>query len=294
MPRTGIMLAYPYEPKRLSQWASTGPAYGYIQPKLDGIRCRSILMNETATLLSSEENEFHSLPTLSKILSAFSSHYGRDLELDGELYLSNGNFQRLCSLAKRNTPSEEEFLVEYHIFDVFDPYNEDLSQEDRFDLRQKVFDSLNSMSEFCSEFIREVPTFKVPLLEESINPILASFIESGYEGFILRKADAPYYRKRTTTMLKMKPRKEDSYKIVGFVEEISIEGTPKGSLGSLQLTDGTGETFSVGTGSFLTRENRNLLWETRESLLGKTATIKYQDLTSDRKVPRFPALISIS
>ena len=288
------MLAYPYEPKRLAQWAGTGPGYGYIQPKLDGIRCRTVLLNGTATLLSSEENEFHSLPTLSKILSAFSSHYGRDLELDGELYLSNGTFQRLCSLVKRNTPSEEEFLVEYHIFDVLDPFDEALDQESRLELRQKVFESLSSMSEFCSEFIREVPTFKVFLEEDYIDPILANFIEAGYEGFILRKADAPYYRKRTTTMLKMKPRKEDSYKIVGFEEEISIEGKPKAALGSLLLTDGTGARFSVGTGSFLTRDMRIALWVNRSELIGRTATIKYQELTSDRRVPRFPALISIS
>ena len=36
--RTGIMLCYPFEEKRLNKW---NPPY-IIQPKLDGERCRAV------------------------------------------------------------------------------------------------------------------------------------------------------------------------------------------------------------------------------------------------------------
>lgn len=116
-------------------------------------------------------------------------------------------------------------------------------------------------------------------------------IELGYEGIIVRHNMAPYQRKRSTLVMKFKPKKSDGYKIIGYEEEISIEGVPKGSLGSLQCKSGDGNVFSVGTG--FSRDQRDQLWQVREGLNGKVAKVKYQHITSGRKVPRFPVFVEV-
>ena len=85
-------------------------------------------------------------------------------------------------------------------------------------------------------------------------------------------------------MLKLKPENSDSFEIVGFAEEMSLEGQPKGRLGSFACVTLEGETFSVGTG--FTHKQRQKYWMVRESLIGKWIKIRYQDLTEDRQVPK--------
>ena len=102
---------------------------------------------------------------------------------------------------------------------------------------------------------------------------------------------APYVRKRSTWVMKFKPKKEDSYEIIGYQEEISKDGIPKDRLGALVCKSGDGNTFNVGTGfDELTRE---ALWYCKEDLIGSTARVQYQHLTSGNKVPRFPVFVEI-
>jgi len=92
-------------------------------------------------------------------------------------------------------------------------------------------------------------------------------------------------------VMKFKPKKEDTYVIIGFNEEYSVEGTPKGRLGSLDCASGDGDTFSVGTG--FSDDQREALWRIRESLPGAIARVQYQHLTAGKKVPRFPVFVEI-
>jgi len=124
---------------------------------------------------------------------------------------------------------------------------------------------------------------------EGIMRIYDNLINLGYEGIIVRHYAGPYERKRSTLVMKFKPKKEDEYEIVGVVEEMSIHGSPKGRLGALILNSGDGHTFNVGTG--FSEDDRVRLW--KEELVGNVCKIQYQHLSSGRKVPRFPVFISI-
>jgi DNA ligase-1 len=118
-----------------------------------------------------------------------------------------------------------------------------------------------------------------------------SIINLGYEGIIIRHAQAPYERKRSTMIMKFKPKKEDDYEIVGYEEEISIEGRPKNTLGSLLCKSNDGNTFNIGTG--FSKDQREHLWRVRETLPTRIAKVKYQHLTSGKQVPRFPVFVEI-
>jgi hypothetical protein len=75
--------------------------------------------------------------------------------------------------------------------------------------------------------------------------------------------------------MKFKPKKRDTYLCIGYKEEISEAGNPKGSLGAIILSSGDSE-FSVGTG--FTYEQRQRLWADRNKLVGKQVTISYQHI----------------
>ena len=274
MSRTGIMLCYPFEEQRLEKWGNKF----LIQPKLDGDRCRAIIGKDGhATLLSSEANIINSVPHIVDQLEQMGL---ANIELDGELYTHGTTHQVIHGTVGRTVNLHPEFEnICYYIFDY-------VSLESQY---KRILNLPKLIKE--TDNIKIVETQFGEGLEQVMHG-LEYYTENGYEGVVLRSLDNLYVRKRSTQMMKFKPRKSDYYTIVGYEEEISITGEHKNSLGALILSSEAGEIFNVGSGSFLTRDNRRVLWEQRESLRGQIAHIKYQHLTS-RHVPRFPVLIDI-
>jgi ATP-dependent DNA ligase len=272
--RTGIMLCYPFSEERLNKW----PKPWLVQPKLDGDRCRAIFNSEgRVKLLSSEENVISSVPHITQELEDMGL---RDIELDGELYHHGASHQTIHGTVARTVNLHPEHMqVEYHVFDYVAPNS------------QLIRSGLLAENLRQTDHIKLVQTRPAENIEHIMN-LMALYQEQGYEGIVVRNITYPYMRKRSTGMMKWKPRKSDYYVIVGYEEEVSINGDPKGSLGALLLEGEGRERFKVGSGSFLTRENRQQLWLIKESLIGKIAHVKYQHLT-ERHVPRFPVLIEV-
>lgn len=272
--RQGIMLAMPFEKKRLDKWGF--PVI--VQPKLDGDRCRAIIDNEgSILLLSSEENQIKSVPHIEEALHRVPGLRG--IELDGELYTHGISHQQIHGVVGRTKIIHGEYdKIQYHIFDLV---GGEPQGKRTFALTHLILEPplVRVPSFLCSSF-------------EDVMKVLDELMAQGYEGIIVRNIEYPYMRKRSTGMMKFKPRAEDHYNIVGVEEEISIHGEPKQALGALVLQSDEGHIFKVGSGSFLTRENRQGLWKAREKVVGRVARVKYQHLT-ERRVPRFPVLIDI-
>ncbi len=274
--RNGIMLCYPYESRRLQKWGK-GPYL--VQPKLDGDRCRAII-DETGIplLLSSEEHVIRSVPHIEEQL--YNLHLF-NIELDGELYTHGSSHQAIHGAVSRTVNIHPEYeSVEYWVFDIVshEPQHRRLNQ--LLDLRLDQTESI--------KLVNNVMAYS----EEEIMETLERFTNDNYEGIIVRNLSGDYVRRRSTNIMKFKPRRDDHYIIVGYEEEISIHGEPKNSLGALILKSDENQMFKVGSGSFLTRENRITLWREKEKLIGRIAHVKYQHLTN-RQVPRFPVLVDI-
>ncbi len=267
----GIMKCYPFEEKRLAKW----PTPYIVQPKYDGIRCRAVPVNGEYLLLSSEENIIYSVPHINDALR----NLHLQAELDGELYCHRMSFEEITSIVSRTVNLHSNFFeIKYHIFDIIN---------DQPQMRRQISVAALQGIHPC---IRVTPFW----LCESLDDVMKTYdkiIELGYEGIIVRHFQAPYERKRSTLVMKFKPKKEDNYVITGYEEETSIDGVPKGRLGSLQCLSGDGNVFSVGTG--FTDEVRETLWTHKEGIIGKIAKVKYQHLTSGRKVPRFPVFVEV-
>jgi DNA ligase-1 len=266
-----IMKCYPFEEKRLVKW---NPPY-IVQLKLNGVRCRVIPITSGHLLVSSEENIIYSVPHLNEVFDKLKT---KD-ELDGELYCHGMSFEDIVSITSRTVNIHPDHKkIKFHMFDIVN--------------EQPQISRLLAVERYrdLSEHIQVTPFW----ICENLDDIMRSYdliINLGYEGIIVRHSYGFYERKRSTWVMKFKPKKEDNYEIVGVQEELDKRGKPKGSLGALICKSGDDNWFHVGTG--FTADDRQKLWKLKDTLVGNIATIKYQQLTSGRQVPRFPVFISV-
>jgi len=276
--REDIMLCYPLEERRLpeSGWQNAWQSWPVlVQPKLDGGRCRSIPFTLSPTLLSSEKNEFHTVPHINRALIGQGLGH---LELDGELYCHGMNFNEIhsrCSTS-RLQPHEDHKAIQFHVFDI-------VSDQPQYVRSKKLIDLALKFP------LSTVPTLVVDS-KEQLFEVYETYLDQDYEGIIVRNTDAPYLRRRVPWVMKFKPKKDDIYPIIGWKEEVSIEGVPKGRLGALICDDKCGGEFSVGSG--LTDVQRSKYWFERYSLPGKLCKVGYQHLNPSG-APRFVTFIEV-
>ena len=268
--RSGVMLCQPFEEKRLTKWK---PPY-LVQPKLDGERCRAVSLNGSAVLLSSEENIIFSVPHINEAVNELNTN----LELDGELYCHGMPFEEIHSRVGRTVNRHEDYeSINFHVFDI-------VTEEPQF----KRTGILQKWS------LRPPLQIVMSFVCWSLEDVMRAYdriIALDYEGIVVRYFDAPYVRKRSLFMMKFKPKKEDTYEIVGWKEEISKDGIPKDRLGALVCKGDDGTEFSVGTG--LNDDLRNSLWNERTELIGLNCRVQYQHITSGAHVPRFPVFVKV-
>lgn len=129
--------------------------------------------------------------------------------------------------------------------------------------------------------------------EEEVETALQTFIDQGFEGVML-KMDTEYSFTRTTDLLKYKRFKDAEYPIVAFEDG---KGNAKGVAVKVICADpATGQIFKAGVMG--DTDFREKLFKESDSLKGKMATIKYQELTPVKDynsggVPRFGKMTAI-
>lgn len=251
----------------------------YIQPKLDGVRCISILKNGVCTLWSRTRKQITSCP---HIVAEIENNFKQDVILDGELYNHSfkENFEHIVHLVRQEEPDPQCTDVEYHIYD--------LVNEDPFDKR-----CLSITSKFASPFtknfkyLRLVETNSV-VQEEDVIKFFEEFKSEGFEGAMLRNGESPYVNKRSYDLLKVKEFEDAEFEICGIDEG---RGKLSGHVGAFKCKDSQGNEF-LAKMSGQTERLRDYfkdhsLWE------GKRLTVQFQGLTGKNKVPRFPVGLRI-
>lgn len=274
--RSGIQLAYPMDLKKLAKY----PLPWIVQPKLNGERCRAIIMRGSVTLLSSEMNEITTLPHINTYLA---SKNLPDLELDGEIYLHGMSKQEIGSYLRRNQPKEGFEKIEYHIFDL-------VCNRPQIQRIEALWSDLWPMLKGVGP-IRLVEVYNVEDARRLLD-LLDHFVGLKYEGLIVRNPLGEYERKRTPNMLKWKPKYKDSYKIVDVEEEVDQHGVPKRMLGAIWC-EKDGERFKVSAGGF-SHDQRKLYWRSGGWwIVGKYLLVRYPELT-DRGVPMHAVALEIT
>jgi ATP-dependent DNA ligase len=269
--RKGIMLAHPAEPRRIAQLG----VQCFVQPKLNGERCRVVWFQGEPVLLSSEENIITSVPHINETIATHFSDWPVLPELDGELYLHGMRFEEIHSIVSRKVNKREDhYKIQLHVFDLKLP---NTPQVQRF---QYLMGDEGNTFDYGSVVL--VPTYLIhtPDWQEHAG----FFTETGYEGIILRDIWGYYEEKRSPYLLKFKPREVDEYQIVGFIEG---EGWCAGKLGAFVVkAPDQDQTFNVGSGRILTAAGREHYWKHRQKYLGKTLVVKHEFLRTNTGIPK--------
>ena len=243
----------------------------YAQPKLDGIRCIAVKKGNEVTLWSRTRKRITSCPHIEDAIKLNFAHVA-NITLDGELYDHNlkHDFEKIVSAVRKEKPSPESQLIEYHIYDMVDT---------QFTTKER----LNYLDSNVVTPPLKVLWTLIVNNQEDVAELFKKYLAAGYEGVMLRNTNAKYENKRSYHLQKVKEFQDAEFEIVGVVEG---KGKLQGLLGAFLCKTQDGTEFEVKmtgnqeeTKKFL---NDSSLWK------GKMLTVQYQGLTGKNKVPRFP------
>jgi len=285
--RTGIMLATKFEDRFITDWKGL-----FVQPKINGLRCRAVCNKDGVILYSSEGNVINSVPHINSIFDkSIKEAFGGGEVFDGELYIPGyRTTQRLFSIVNRKGVHPDHEEVQYHIFDLIVSQTVQYHRIVALGYLHNVL--LHYDREACRKSIKLVDTYLLSLekYHKDRKIILSSMCRLGYEGIILRNIDGLYEEKRSRNLLKIKPTLKGMFTIMDVTEAINIEGIPKDMLGAFICSDPEGNTFKVGTG--FTEEERIKYWNDKNDYIGLYAIVKYAYIT-DRGVPYHPVFVRL-
>jgi ATP-dependent DNA ligase len=250
----------------------------YVQPKLDGMRA----ITQKSGMTSRNGKEIVSAKHIYNALLSLMNKYPNVI-FDGELYCNKykNDFNSIISLVKKTKPNAQDLAdsaasIQYWIYDL--PSCKDIFSVRTAELKKM----LKEIKDPCIVFVE---THKVNNNEE-MDSLYGAWIESGYEGQILR-VDEMYKNKRSSGCLKRKEFVDAEYVVTGFEEGV---GNRAGTMGNVHCVTKDGKPFKSnikGNFAYVTE-----LWKNRNSLIGKLVTVKYFQLTPDG-IPRFPYVTSI-
>lgn len=291
----------------------------FVQPKLDGLRCVSYATrsaNDLVVCLQSRTGAFFTgLPHIAAALRPYLSQHP-NIVIDGELYTDQMPFEELAGLIKKKkiTAADVERLkkVKYHVYDIYDHQRYDMPFAERIGFLAAAVrrcgcvanDAFHSSgtpvagaaaagrmlrsaattvvaTEDAAAVVVLVRTEKIAVLSE-FRQLFAEFVESGYEGIMLRNAAGVYRANyRSNDLQKYKEFMEDEYRIIDFTQG---EGRDAGAVIWVCET-ADGKEFTVRPRG--TMEQRRDWFNEGASYIGKNLTVIYQELTEEGK-PRFP------
>ena len=190
--------------------------------------------------------------------------------LDGELWLGRDEFQKTMSIVRRHNPNGEWKQITFRIFDAPDAPG-------GFEDRCNHLDSEELSLPDHAVVVEQTKCTGKAHLEQELDRV----VKLGGEGLMLRKPGSLYEKRRSTTLLKVKPFYDMEVVITGYTPG---KGKHKGVVGALTC-ELDGKAFNVGGG--LTDAER-----ANPPAVGTLITIKYQNLTK-RGVPRHASFLRV-
>ena len=266
-----------------------------LQPKLDGVRCLTVVNYEAQTVEMYTRNGkvLENFAHITDYLKGFINEFGRSMIIDGEVMSTS--FQDLMKQVHRKENVEASDAV-LHVFDMlplveFKTGKSALGQRRRFNYIKENFSKI-----FADSGCITIVPWKEIDLDTFIGTVEFTdynkeMVEAGYEGIMIKDPDAKYECKRTTSWLKQKPFIEVSLSIVE-VEEGT--GRNVGRLGALVCRGmDDGREIAVNVGSGFTDSDRSSFWGERDTLVGQVVEVRAdavtqnQDGTYSLRFPRF-------
>ena len=267
-----------------------------IEVKLDGVRVITIVYPDgRVDQFSRNGKELVNFPHVKAQFEAVAAEGGisQPTVFDGEIM--SGSFQDLMKQIHRKSSAQANDAV-LNLFDIIPLEDFETgvcarSQTERSMLLKVWHGTWEDKIPNITVVAQETVDLDTDEGQKRYKEINALAIEGGYEGIMLKDADAGYKCKRSVAWLKLKPFIEVSLEVID-VEE----GTGKniGRLGAIvcQGVD-DGKTIQVNVGSGFSDSDRDNYWVSRDSLLGQIVEVRAdavtqnQDGTYSLRFPRF-------
>jgi len=201
----------------------------------------------------------------------FVAELPRDIALDGELWIGHGKFEETVSVVRSETPDDRWNTIHYMVFDAPQATG---TFEQRMQFLRATIPAENR---FVRIVTQQRCQGKTQLLAERDR-----VVREGGEGLMLRQPESAYDRRRSPTLLKVKPYDDAEATVVAHE---SGKGKYAGKLGALRVRTEDGRQFAIGTG--LTDADRE-----SPPPVGTVITYRFQGLTA-KGMPRFPSYLRV-
>jgi DNA ligase-1 len=266
-----------------------------VEPKLDGVRCITVVDFESRTVTQYTRNgkELVNFPHIVKAFEDNMDNWGRSYVFDGEVVSTS--FQALMKEVhrKENVQAQDAKL---QLFDVvplveFKKGESVMGQRRRSAFLRENFSKIFADSG-CIEIVPQ-REFDLDVFTDEIEfkDYNREMVAAGFEGIMIKSIDGKWVGKRSTDWLKQKPFIEVSLEITDIEEGT---GRNVGRLGAV-ICRGVddGREILVNVGSGFTDSNRREFWDSRDTLPGQVIEVRAdaitqnQDGTFSLRFPRF-------
>ena len=265
-----------------------------VEPKLDGVRCITVVDFESRTVVQYTRN--------GKVLENFShitdgilaniDELGRSYILDGEVVSNSFNDLMTQVHRKDNVQAQDARLMLFDIVPLveFKAGQSVMAQRRRSNLLRSfknLFDQMGNIDVISQkEFNLDVLTDEIEFKDYN-----KEMVNAGFEGIMIKDPEAKYECKRSTSWLKQKPFIEVSLEVTA-VEEGT--GRNVGKLGAL-VCEGVDDDkrIVVNVGSGFTDAHRAEYWQSDTDIIGQVVEVRAdavsqnQDGTYSLRFPRF-------
>lgn len=258
----------------------------YVSEKMDGVPVKIFWTSKGWKAITRQGKP---VTSIDHILEQFEDTDLYQCAFVGELVKPNATFEETSGLVRQTGCSPELELMLYDYFGC----DEDGNCTDNWEFQNR----LNALVEIRHEFFYLSTSVKLMLqytcegqdtLEDVMKNVKTWARDAGregslFEGWVIRSMYGPdsVYKqgKRSRGLQRIVPEPTVDLKVVGVVEAVDIKTKqPKGLIGSLECVDGAGVRYFVGAGK-MPHEQRRILFECPESIIGCIATVKYKPST---------------
>jgi DNA ligase-1 len=248
-PLSQAMLAKPYKGILPESYA--------VEPKIDGVRVIVEVCRQTLAVGMKTRNG-NPLPSIEHLGGWFADTASKHgvFTFDCEA-ISGADFYDSVGAIRSGEPAEDAFLWLLDLPDDVGTYRERRSLMDKFTYTDSV---------------RLVESF----MGISPNDAFRRFVSQGFEGAMVKDADAPYTQgKRSNAWLKVKAVDAEDCAIVSVHEG---EGRLAGTMGHV-VVEHNDRLVRVGGG--FSDEQRKMIWENRDTVIGSFLEVTFQSKTPD-------------
>lgn len=288
IPEFNVMLADKYWEK-IDKLEQEKPRI-LVTQKLDGMRCTTIKLGGKINLMSRSgqlmtgfveiEQELRELPD-----GVYDGEILADLSIDNSLDL----FASTVSAAR--TKDTKKKNMTYNVFDYVKKVEEFVTGMFSESCVQRKQNLENILKKAHCNYIKYVEVlYDGEYNSDIIDKLLNKALSLQQEGIMLNIADAPYQKKRTTDILKVKKMNTVDLFVTNVFEG---KGKYKGTLGGV-VVEYKGQ--PVGVGSGFSDIQRKMIWEHPESIVGKLIEVQYFEESKDKNGKpslRFPVFKKI-